>query len=729
MIEITVFALCMAITQMLSYGLGAETMEKLTEKQNVKKYQNRLLDEKSPYLLQHAHNPVEWYPWCDEAFEKAKKENKPIFLSIGYSTCHWCHVMAHESFEDEEVAKLMNDVFVSIKVDREERPDIDNIYMTICQMITGSGGWPLTIIMTPDKKPFYAATYIPKEGRFGHAGMMELIPRVKTLWETERDNIFASADKITASLQQVTVDSKGKELDVNTLTLAYEQLAQRFDRNYGGFGKSPKFPSPQNLMFLLRYWRRTENKTALYMVEETLQAMRMGGIYDQIGFGFHRYSTDAEWLVPHFEKMLYDQAMLAMAYIETYQATGKIEYKETAREIFNYVLRDMTSPEGGFYSAEDADSEGEEGKFYIWTQQELRQILGEKDGNLIANVFNIKNDGKLNLHSEEELAGKILHLKKPLSEIASEMKMQEKVLLKIVDFASQKLFVERNKRIHPHKDDKILTDWNGLMIAAMAIGARAFNENEFSDAAERAAKFILDKLRRDDKRLLHRYRDGEAAQLAYVDDYVFFIWGLIELYETTFKPGYLQTALELNNDLLKHFWDEKGGGFYFNADDGEKLLSRQKEVYDGAIPSGNSVAMLNMVRLGRIVADFSLEEKAVILSRAFSGQIKDVPSGYAQLMVALDFVIGPSYEIVIVGNLQSEDTGEMLKAVRERFIPNKVVILKPDKNGSSEIVNLAKFTKDQKSIDGKATAYVCLNYSCRMPTTDVVKMLELLNVK
>jgi uncharacterized protein YyaL (SSP411 family) len=691
---------------------------------------NRLINETSPYLRQHADNPVDWYPWGLEAFEKAQREDKPIFLSIGYSTCHWCHVMAHESFEHPEVARLMNETFVSIKVDREERPDIDNVYMSACQVMTGSGGWPLTIIMTPDKKPFFAATYIPREGRFGLIGMMELIPHIREIWATRRSEALNLSDKIAAELQRTSQDTPGEELDEATLELTYEQLAERFDGQHGGFSGAPKFPTPHNLLFLLRYWKRSGNKAALDMVEKTLQAMRSGGIYDHVGFGFHRYSTDSQWLVPHFEKMLYDQAMLAMAYTEAYQATGKEDYQKTAREIFTYVLRDMTAPEGGFYSAEDADSEGKEGKFYLWTQEEARQALGNEEADFVAQVFNIEKDGNFAEQASGKKSGaNILHLRKSLGELASDLNLSQHALQKHLEVIRQKLFAYREKRIHPMKDDKILTDWNSLMIAALAKGAQAFDEPQYAEAAQRTADFILGNMRKPDGRLWHRYRDDQVGIEANLDDYAFLVWGLIELYEAIFDAGHLEFALELSGDMVRHFWDEDGGGLYLTPDDGENLLVRKKEVYDGAIPSGNSVAMLNLLRLGRMTATFGLEEKAARIGDAFSGSVKQSPSAYTQLMVALNFGIGPCYEVVIAGNAQAQDTEAMVKALRTRFLPNKVVLLNPNERESPEIAKLAEFTKNQSSIEGKATAYVCLNYSCQSPTTDINKMLELLNAR
>jgi uncharacterized protein YyaL (SSP411 family) len=636
--------------------------------------------------------------------------------------------MEHESFEDSEVAKLMNETFVSVKVDREERPDIDMIYMTVCQMLTGSGGWPLTIIMTPDKEPFFTATYIPKETRFGRLGMLELIPRVNELWSTRQSDILSSASQINASLQKISPDEPGQELREPILHVAYNQLTERFDNQYGGFGDAPKFPGPHNLLFLLRYWNRTNDTKALDMVEKTLQAMRHGGIYDHVGFGFHRYSTDSRWLLPHFEKMLYDQALLATAYTEAYQATGKEEYAQTAHEIFTYVLRDMQAPEGGFYSAEDADSEGEEGKFYLWTLSEIRKVLSHAEADLAYKVFDIRENGNF-VH---EIGGgktgsNILHRMRSITELAFDLDMSVPDLNRHIEAIRQKLFVYREKRVHPHKDDKILTDWNGLMIAALAKGARILDEPRYTDAAKRASDFIMNNLRKSDGRLLHRYRDGQAAVLANVHDYAFLIYGMLELYETTFDVRYLRTALEINKDLLEHFWDEAIGGFYFTADDAEDLLARQKEISDGAIPSGNSVAMLKLLRLGHITANADLEQKAAKIGEAFAGTVRQLPIAYTQLIVAVDFAVGPSYEVVIVGDSQGNDTKEMLAVIHGRFIPNKIIILRPTEEESPEIDKIALFAKHYSTSDGKATAYICLDYNCRLPTTDITTMLGLLS--
>jgi len=689
---------------------------------------NHLRNETSPYLRQHAHNPVDWYPWGREAFEKAQKEDKPVFLSIGYSTCHWCHVMAHESFEHPEVARLMNDVFVSIKVDREERPDIDSVYMRACQVMTGTGGWPLTVILTPDKKPFFAATYVPRESRFGLEGMMELIPHMRDIWTTRRDEALSLSDRASALLQQASQNTAGEDLGEAALTLAYEQLAQSFDEKHGGFSDAPKFPTPTNLLFLLRYWKRTGDKTALDMVEKTLQTMRRGGIYDHIGFGFHRYSTDAQWLLPHFEKMLYDQAMLAMAYTEAYQATGTEDYGKTAREIFTYVLRDMTGAEGGFFSAEDADSEGEEGKFYVWTEEQVREALSNEEADFINRVFHIEKDGNFSGEATEKKTGaNILHLTKSPDGIASDLNQSPQQLQKHLEVARQKLFNRREERVHPMKDDKILTDWNGLMIAALAKGAQVFDEPRYAEVACGAADFILGEMRKANGRLWHRHRGQWTGVDANLDDYAFLVWGLIELYQATFDTSHLQSALELTADMLKHFWDADGGALYLTPDDGESLLVRNKDIHDTALPSANSVAMLNLLRLGHMTGNSDFEEKAAKIVRAFSGSVKDSPAASTQLMVALDFALGPSYEVVIAGSPDAEDTRAMMRELGRNFLPNKVVLLNRSDRKSPEIGKLAEFTRGQVSTGGRATAYVCLDHTCKSPTTDTSRMLELLD--
>jgi uncharacterized protein len=695
------------------------------EQDTMKHQANRLIKEKSPYLLQHAYNPVDWYAWRDETFEKARKENKPIFLSIGYSTCHWCHVMEKESFEDPEVARLLNDVFLSIKVDREERPDLDHIYMTVCQMMTGSGGWPLTIIMTPDKKPFFAATYLPKTSRFGRTGMMDLIPRIEQVWKTRHAEVLESAAGMTRALQQLEKEDRGETLDHTTLDLAFQDLSTRFDQTYGGFSSAPKFPTPHNLSFLLRYWKRTGATEALQMVEKTLQELRRGGIFDQVGYGFHRYSTDREWLVPHFEKMLYDQAMLALAYLETYQATGNAFYGDVAGEIFTYVLRDMRSPEGGFYSAEDADSEGVEGKFYLWTLEELREVLSEEEKDLMVRAFQVKEGGNFTDEATGKKTGaNILYSGKTPAEIVAALRLPDGE--KRMDLARQKLFEAREKRIHPHKDDKILTDWNGLMIAALAKGAQVLGEERYAFAASEAARFVLSKMRTPEGRLLHRYRDGDGDITANADDYAFFIWGLIELYGATFDALHLETAVALSKDLLDHFRDPHRGGFFFTPDDGESLIVRKKEIYDGAMPSGNAVALLNLLRLSRLTGRGEYEEKALEILKAFSGQVSKFPSGYTQFLCALDFALGPCFEVVVAGPSGSHDAMEMVHALRTRFIPNHVALFRPTDKDSSAIDGIAGFIRNHVARDGKATAYLCMNHACKAPITDVDEMLAFL---
>ena len=693
-------------------------------------FNNQLINEKSPYLLQHAKNPVNWFPWSEEAFKKAKDENKPIFLSIGYSTCHWCHVMAHESFEDEEIGNLMNEVFVSIKVDREERPDIDKIYMTVCQMMTGSGGWPLTIIMTPDKKPFFAGTYFPKETRFGRIGLNDLIFRIKELWKQQRNQILVNADQITFALQNATNESPGDKLDENILKNVYNKLKSRFDGKNGGFGSAPKFPTPHNLLYLLRYWIRTGEQDALDMVEKTLDAMRRGGIYDHLGYGFHRYSTDSNWIVPHFEKMLYDNALLAMAYLEAYQATKNENYANTAKEIFEYVLRDMTSPEGGFFSAEDADSEGEEGKFYVWSYDELASILSTEELELAVKLFNIKKVGNYKEEAtKQETNRNILYFKKNLYEICRELDTPKEELVNKLNLMKKKLFEAREKRIKPSKDDKILTDWNGLMIAAFAKAAQVLDEDIYLKSAEKAIKFILNKMLKEDGRLLHRYKNGSAEINGFIDDFSFIIWALIELYEVTYKPYYLEKALELNNYSMQYFWDGFIGGFFFTPDYGEKLLTRQKEIYDGAIPSGNSVAMLNLLRLANLTGNSEYEEKAEIIERVFAETVKGNPSAFTQLMIALDFATGPTYSLVIAGDTDAVDTNEMLRTVRNRYLPNKSVILRPMEQQEPKIDNFSNYIQYFDKLDNKATAYVCINKTCKPPVNDSNKVLELLNPK
>jgi uncharacterized protein YyaL (SSP411 family) len=661
---------------------------------------------------------------------KAKNEDKPIFLSIGYSTCHWCHVMAHESFEDKQVAKLINETFIPIKVDREERPDIDKIYMTVCHMMTRRGGWPLTIIMTPDKKPFFAGTYIPKHGRFGQPGLTDLIKQIRNLWQDQREKALEAAEEITLALENVTSESPGEVPDQKTLKNAISQLSMRYDEEQGGFGSAPKFPTPHNLFFLLRMWKRTGNEKILNMVEHTLQAMRRGGIYDHIGYGFHRYSTDAQWKLPHFEKMLYDNALIAIAYIEAFKETDKKLYAQTSREIFTYIFRDMTSSEGAFYSAEDADVEGEEGKYYVWREEELENLLDESELSLLKEVYNIKEEGNYEEESTKKLTGQnILYMTKSYKDLSTNLDLSVDQLKEKLDDIRTKLLKQRETRTRPAKDDKILTDWNGLMITALAKAAQIFDEPDYLDAAQKSTKFILNNLRTSEGKLLHRYRDGNADIEAFVDDYAFFIWGLIELYETTFDVTYLKTALELNNELIEGYWDDYIGGFFFTSDDSEKVLTKQKEIYDSAIPSGNSVAMLNLLRLSLLTGDPKLEEKAEYIARVFSESVRDNPVAHSQLLVAIDFALGPTYSLVLSGDRSNSKTQQFIEDVHSQFLPNKALIFRPTDTESPKIDQIASYVSSFTKYNEKTTAYVCVDKTCKPPTNDIEEALKNLKSK
>jgi hypothetical protein len=626
--------------------------------------------------------------------------------------------MGRESFEDDEVAALMNEAFVCIKVDREERPDIDAVYMEAARLMSGGGGWPLTIIMTPDRRPFYAATYLPKTSRFGRPGMMELVPRVSELWATRREELVDTAGRVAAALRGQSSSSGGGELGAEALDEAYRQLASTFDPDNGGFRTAPKFPTPHQLLFLLRYWNRTGESEALAMVESSLRAMRRGGIYDHVGFGFHRYSTDAAWLLPHFEKMLYDQAMLTMAYTEAHLATGNADYERTAREIIEYVLRDMTDEHGAFYSAEDADSEGVEGKFYVWTLAEIREVLGSTDAEFAAAVFALSDEG--NFHDEatgRRTGANVLHFPESTSRLAERLRVPEDELAERVRAVRARLFDARSNRVRPHLDDKMLTDWNGLMIAALSRAAQAFDEPTYSDAARRSADFILDTMVDGDGRLLHRYREGDAAIAANADDHAFLAAGLFDLYEATHDARYLQESERLTSEMLDRFWDHEAGGFFFTPDDGEALLVRRKELYDGAVPSANSVALVNLLRVGAATARPEFDERAGEMVMAFSGDIGRYASAYTMFLSGLDYGMGPSVELVIVGAPDGEDTAELLRAARSRFLPNKVVLLLPPER-PEDVLAIAPWLKHHTRVEGRATAYVCRDRVCGLPVAD-----------
>ena len=690
-----------------------------------KQHTNRLIKEKSPYLLQHAHNPVDWYPWSEEAFEKARKEKKPVFLSIGYSTCHWCHVMEKESFENEEVAKIMNDTYVCIKVDREERPDLDNTYMMISQIMTGGGGWPLNIIMTPDKKPVFALTYIPRESRHGQMGIIELSSGIKELWTEGPDEVERRADEIISRLQRLKREQSGDVVNEKTIKSAYEQLGGNYDPVNGGFGHSPKFPSPHNLMFLLRYYRRTGDKKALEMVEHTLLKMRLGGVYDHIGFGFHRYSTDPGWFLPHFEKMLYDQGLLLYVYSEAYQVTRNEFYRKVAYEILEFLRKDMTDGVGAFHSAIDADSEGEEGKFYTWTADDVRSVLGEKDAELFMEVYSTDESGNYVEESTGRSTGRnIIFLDRRLEDIAASRGEDANAFVSSMENMRQKLLESREKRVHPHKDDKILSDLNGLVIAGLSKASQVFSDGEFSDAAKSAADFILSRMVKDGKILMHRYRDGEVSINGFLDDYAFMIWGLTELYQSTFETDYLEKALELNTSLIEHYWDAKSGGFYFTSDEDEEVLLRSREGHDSAIPSGNSVQMTNLIRFSMITGDDSLKEMAYQLANAFAEDVERGPAFHTHLISGINFAVGPSFGITITGKYDDPATESMISRIRETFVPNGITVL-VDEN-DSKIKRISEFAGSLMKTEKGAVAYVCTDNTCKPPITYGNKLVEVI---
>ncbi len=684
---------------------------------------NRLIKEKSPYLLQHANNPVDWFPWGQEAFEKAAKEDKPVFLSVGYSTCHWCHVMERESFEDREVADFLNKHFVSIKVDREERSDIDHIYMKACQALTGQGGWPLTVIMTPDKKPFFAGTYFPKRSKWGRPGLLDILEQVVAKWHTGREAITRMGSLIVKHLQQQQPagGETGPEIQEEIIKNCFAHLKESFDPLYGGFGPAPKFPTPHNIIFLLRYWERTGNGEALAMAEKTLQSMYRGGIYDHIGFGFARYSTDRQWLVPHFEKMLYDNALSALAYLEAHQATGKQLYARVAKNIFTYIFRDMEHPEGGFYSAEDADSEGVEGKFYVWDPAEVENVLGEVKGRIFNQVYDITREGNFEGRSIPNL------LKGMPEDRAREFGIEGDKLVSLLEDCRRNLFTHREKRPHPFKDDKILTAWNGLVIAALARGGAVLNDKVYIEAAQKAELFIRRNLVRKDGRLVARYRDGEAAYEAYLDDYAFFTWGLLELYRATFQPEYLVRAANLVKQTVELFWDEKQGGFYFYGNDAEQLITRPKEVYDGALPSGNSVMALNILHLALATGDTGMEETARRLLDTFAPTVAEYPRGYTFFITAMLFATGPATSVTVTGDIENNTVQEMLGLSRRHYTPNAVFIHRPAGDDAiPEILDLIPHFKEYKPVNGRALAYVCRGRACLEPVAEPSALLGLL---
>ncbi len=660
---------------------------------------NRLIFSRSPYLLQHAENPVDWYQWGEEAFDKARNENKPVFLSIGYATCHWCHVMERESFEDREVADVLNRHFVAIKVDREERPDVDDQYMTVAQLLKGGGGWPLNVFLTPDRKPFYALTYLPKTARRGMPGFIEILEKISDVWKTQRDDVETSCVSIIENLAETTEPKPAPIPGSEILEGAYRHLELVFDRRWGGFGSAPKFPMPLFISFLLRFWHRMKNSQALEMAEHSLRMMRNGGIYDQLGFGFHRYAVDQKWLVPHFEKMLYDQGMIALAYLEAFQATGDVSYKKVAEEIFTYVRGEMTSPEGGFYSARDADTDGVEGKYYVWTPDEIKSTLGEEAATTVCRLFDITDGG--NFEGEN-----ILHLDLHINEFAKREGINPEVLLANVETWRREMLSVREERVKPLRDEKVLTSWNGLMIAALARGYAVTGEKRCLEMAENAVKFIKKRLLTSDGRLLRSHYLGESTVPAFLEDYAFFVWGLIELYEATLDPEYLHYAIHYSQEIIRLFVDETSYGLFDTGFDAENVLVRKKSTIDGVIPSGNSVAAMNFLKLGKITAKARFTEEGRGILRSMMGDALARPTGYFYSLMALDYLHGTDVDVTMVGDIEDPVMQKMLHCVSQRFMPHLVLRVKGEGAETG-----------YKTLGGQPTAYVCHGGMCRPPVT------------
>jgi uncharacterized protein YyaL (SSP411 family) len=688
---------------------------------------NHLIAEKSPYLQQHAHNPVDWYPWSDEAFDKARREDKPIFLSIGYSTCHWCHVMERESFENDAIAEIINRFFVPVKVDREERPDVDRIYMTYVQAATGSGGWPMSVFLTPDLKPFFGGTYFPPDNRYGRPGFPALLERIASAWREQRAEIVETGSKVISQLKSISDPAAtGGIADKTTLDSTFQFFRRTFDATHGGFGDAPKFPRPVALNFLFRYYVRTQRSEALQMSLDTLRAMAAGGMHDQLGGGFHRYSVDERWFVPHFEKMLYDQAQLAISYLEAYQITHNALYADIARSTLDYVLRDMTHPDGGFYSAEDADSvidpanpkEKGEGAFYVWTAGELEQVLGRELYELFAAHYGVEKDGNVHQDPHSEFTGKnILYLRQS-PEPAVAQQLQE---------AKAKLLEIRSKRVRPHLDDKILTSWNALMISAFAKAAQILDDPRYLAAAQRAARFILTRMYDPASNVLQRrFREGEAAIHGFLDDYAFFIASLLDLYEADFDPEHLETALVLAAKMRELFEDPEAGGFFTTAGQDSSLLLRMKDDYDGAEPSGNSVALLDLLRLAHLTDRDEYRQAATRTLDALMPKMSSQPVAVPQMLVGLDYSLATKREVVIAGDPNAESTRALLGELRSRFLPYTVTLFLDSDATREQLTGIFPAAELMRQLDGQPTAYVCENYACRLPTTEVPKFAELL---
>ncbi|MBI5203084.1 MAG: thioredoxin domain-containing protein [Elusimicrobia bacterium] len=699
---------------------------------------NRLGLEKSPYLLQHAHNPVDWYPWGEEAFQRAHKENKPVILSIGYSTCHWCHVMERESFENDKIAEIMNREFVAIKLDREERPDIDRIYMTAVQALTGQGGWPLNVFLTPDLKPFFGGTYFPPDTRWGRPGFAQVLEQVAQAWKAQGDRIRESGEQLRLALEQFTATmGDGVPKEAVSFDKALDEFTNAYDAAWGGFGSAPKFPMPVNHNLLLRLRSRTGDKKALDMSAATLKAMAAGGIYDHIGGGFHRYSTDEQWHVPHFEKMLYDNAQLAVNYIEAFVLTKEPEFARVARETLDYILRDLRHPDGGFFSAEDADSApppGEpqghkaEGAFYIWSKEEIASLLG-KDAELFCLRYGVRPGGNVMFDPQNEFGSRnVLYLDLELQEAAHERKTSVDEAQQAVERGRRALFEARATRKRPDLDDKVLVSWNALAITALAKASQALGEKTYLEAAQAGARFLHKNLwNQKTHRLARRWRDGEAGGPAVADDYAFLIQSLIDLYETDFDPHWLEWALELTDTLQRLFYDPIGGGYYMTASDHDaRLLVRMKESQDNVEPSASSVAAIALLRLSVLTGREDLRDAADKTLELFADQMKESPRSLPQMLVALDFHRAKAREIVVAGELGAPDTEALLSRVRARLLPHAVIVLADGGDGQKKMARWLPFLKDVKKKGGKATAYVCTDYACQAPVTDPSALDELL---
>ncbi|HEX4414752.1 MAG TPA: thioredoxin domain-containing protein [Lacipirellulaceae bacterium] len=676
---------------------------------------NRLAQESSPYLLQHQHNPVDWFPWGGEAIEKARSEDKPIFLSIGYSACHWCHVMEHESFENEPIARFLNEHFVAIKVDREERPDLDQIYMNAVQMLTNHGGWPMSVFLTPELKPFYGGTYWPPRSSRGMPGFDQILAGVNDAWKNRREQALNAADQLTAELQNIGVatesDSASSKLSLELVNAAAVQLRRAFDGTYGGFGQAPKFPHSMDLQLLVRVANRTGQQGPLEMVQLTLDRMAAGGIYDHLGGGFARYSVDARWLAPHFEKMLYDNALLTNAYLDTYLITRDENYSRIVRETLDYVIRDMTDPSGGFYSTEDADSEGEEGLFYTWTPAEIEAVLGAERETTFGRVYDVSDVGNFEDRN-------ILNLPKTLEQCARILNRDPHELSTELADSRRKLFEAREKRVRPSRDDKVIVAWNGLMIDAMARAGAALNEPEYVITADEVASFICSRMRRDDGRLLHTYRHGHAKLDAYLDDYASLANALVSLYEANFKERWIDEAVRLMDIVLDNFADSVGGGFFYTANDHEQLIARNKELTDSSLPSGNALAATALLRLGRLLGRSDYLDAAEKTMGAALPIMERVPMAAGQMLLALDRYLGPAFEIVLIGDTARDEMKSAIALVQRQFLPRAVLAVRDSTStdpAGAQSGHLNELFAGKESADGQPVLYVCQNFSCQPP--------------